>query len=194
MTDELIVKKFSVWSPPFWPWPLPPPAARRTRRTRATSRSKLSVKPTPVAVTDPATGGTDTPSDSFIKPLTHSLGPSSYAGSDYTSRSEASAQKGSGYESGNTNEGTAYWVSPEGQKITISWVADEGGFRPVGDHLPTPPPIPKEIAEMLATLPKEPAYPAYPWTHLMNNLMNNFIYFIYAIHAHFSTKRSCPCS
>ena len=173
---ELIVQ-FSVWSPPFWPWPVPPPAARRTRRTRVTSRSKLSVKPTPVAVTDPATGGSRTPSDSFIKSLTHWLGRCSYAGSDYTSRSEASAQKGSGYEAGNTNEGTAYWVSPEGQKISISWVADEGGFRPVGDHLPTPPPIPEEIAKMLATLPKEPAYKAYPWTHFIQQFHPQFYLF-----------------
>ncbi len=78
----------------------------------------------------------------------------SYAGSDYASRAESSAQKGSGYEAGNTNEGNTYYISPEGQKITLSWVADENGFRPVGDHLPTPPPIPAEIAAMLATLPK----------------------------------------
>ena len=88
----------------------------------------------------------------------------SYSGSDGTTRDESNVQKGSGYEAGNANQGSAYWITPEGQRITINWVADENGYRPVGDHLPTPPPIPKEIAEMLPLLPKlqEPAYKSYP--------------------------------
>ena len=96
----------------------------------------------------------------------------SYTGSDGTTRDEYNAQKVIGYESGNTNQGSSYYISPEGQKITLTWAADENGFVPKGDHLPTPPPIPAEIAAMLPTLPKltdeyaysKPAYtkPAYP--------------------------------
>jgi hypothetical protein len=86
----------------------------------------------------------------------------SYSGSDGTTREESNVQKGSGYEAGNANQGSSYWITPEGQRITITWVADENGYRAVGDHLPTPPPIPKEIAEMLASLPKEPSYKKYP--------------------------------
>lgn len=73
-----------------------------------------------------------------------------YAGSDGTTREESQAQKAlpayeSGYDksygpsSGNTNKGTSYWVSPEGQRLTLTWVADERGFIPQGDHLPVPP-------------------------------------------------------
>ena len=74
----------------------------------------------------------------------------SYEGSDGTTRQESNRQTAGygkdsyGYEStgGTANQGSVYWISPEGQRLTLSWVADENGFRPVGDHLPTPPPVP----------------------------------------------------
>jgi hypothetical protein len=40
---------------------------------------------------------------------------------------------------GNTNKGSSYWVSPEGEKFTLTWAADEEGFKPKGDHLPVAP-------------------------------------------------------
>ena len=77
----------------------------------------------------------------------------SYSGSDGTTRVESNYQKNlGGDEAGNSNQGSVIWTSPEGKQFTLSWVADEMGFHPVGDHLPTPPPIPEEIAKMLATL------------------------------------------
>ncbi|EFX80862.1 hypothetical protein DAPPUDRAFT_303724 [Daphnia pulex] len=84
----------------------------------------------------------------------------SFAGSDGTTREESQIQKqlSSGYDKetalGNTNKGSTYYISPEGQKITLTWISDENGFQPKGDHLPTPPPVPEEIARMLPTLPK----------------------------------------
>ena len=37
--------------------------------------------------------------------------------------------------------GSYSYTSPEGELISVQYVADdEGGFQPVGDHLPTPPP------------------------------------------------------
>ncbi|XP_057369633.1 gamete and mating-type specific protein A-like isoform X3 [Daphnia carinata] len=76
----------------------------------------------------------------------------SYAQSDYTTREESQVQKkmqGVTYDSygkesygevlGNTNKGSSYWISPEGQKFTLTWVADEAGFQPKGDHLPVAP-------------------------------------------------------
>ncbi|XP_046462564.1 endocuticle structural glycoprotein ABD-4-like [Daphnia pulex] len=75
-----------------------------------------------------------------------------YSGSDYTTREESQVQKkmqGVAYDSygkatyddvyGNTNAGSSYWVSPEGEKFTLTWTADENGFRPKGDHLPVAP-------------------------------------------------------
>ncbi|XP_045024949.1 endocuticle structural glycoprotein SgAbd-1 [Daphnia magna] len=76
----------------------------------------------------------------------------SYAQSDYTTREESQAQKkmqGVAYDSygkatyedvmGNTNKGSSYWVSPEGEKFTLTWNADDAGFQPKGDHLPVAP-------------------------------------------------------
>ena len=76
----------------------------------------------------------------------------SYAQSDYTTREESQVQKkmqGVTYDSygkatyedvmGNTNKGSSYWVSPEGEKLTLTWAADEEGFKPKGDHLPVAP-------------------------------------------------------
>ncbi|XP_046642385.1 endocuticle structural glycoprotein SgAbd-8-like [Daphnia pulicaria] len=76
----------------------------------------------------------------------------SYAQSDYTTREESQVQKkmqGVAYDSygkatyedvmGNTNKGSCYWVSPEGEKFTLTWVADEQGFQPKDDHLPVAP-------------------------------------------------------
>jgi hypothetical protein len=76
----------------------------------------------------------------------------SYAGSDYTTREESQVQKkmqGVAYDSygkatyedvmGNTNKGSSYWVSPEGEKFTLTWAADDAGFQPKGAHLPVAP-------------------------------------------------------
>jgi len=91
----------------------------------------------------------------------------SYSGSDYTTREESHVQKkmqGVAYDSygkatyedvyGNTNTGSSYWVSPEGEKFTLTWTADENGFQPKGDHLPV---APVHVYE----LPVAPALPYY---------------------------------
>jgi hypothetical protein len=71
----------------------------------------------------------------------------SYGGSDGTTREEAQSQlPGSGgdygYGGGNTNRGATYWISPEGQKISLTWTADQNGYLPKGDHLPVAPALP----------------------------------------------------
>lgn len=43
--------------------------------------------------------------------------------------------------------GSYSYTGDDGQQITVSYTADKDGFHPTGDHLPTPPPIPKEIQE-----------------------------------------------
>lgn len=45
--------------------------------------------------------------------------------------------------------GSYSYTSPEGQTITVNYIADENGFRPTGDHLPTSPPIPEAILKSL---------------------------------------------
>ncbi|KAL1138385.1 hypothetical protein AAG570_008449 [Ranatra chinensis] len=41
--------------------------------------------------------------------------------------------------------GSYSYTDPDGNVITVTYTADEGGFRPEGAHLPTPPPVPEEI-------------------------------------------------
>lgn len=38
-------------------------------------------------------------------------------------------------------EGSFVYTSPEGQVIKTTYVANEHGFQPVGDHLPVPPTV-----------------------------------------------------
>lgn len=45
--------------------------------------------------------------------------------------------------------GSYSYTAPDGTEIKIEYKADENGFVPVGDHLPTPPPIPPEIQKAL---------------------------------------------
>ncbi|KAF9414986.1 hypothetical protein HW555_007253 [Spodoptera exigua] len=55
-----------------------------------------------------------------------------------------------------TAEGKFSYKAPDGSLIALTYIADENGFQPQGDHLPTPPPIPPAIAkalEYLKTLP-----------------------------------------
>lgn len=45
--------------------------------------------------------------------------------------------------------GSYSYISPEGQTITVNYIANEYGFQPSGDHLPTSPPIPEAILKSL---------------------------------------------
>ncbi|KAK4028330.1 endocuticle structural glycoprotein SgAbd-4-like [Daphnia magna] len=101
----------------------------------------------------------------------------SYAQSDYTTREESQVQKkmqGVTYDSygkesygevlGNTNKGSSYWVSPEGQKFTLTWAADEAGFQPKGDHLPVAPVHEYELPVAPVHEYELPVAPALPYT------------------------------
>ncbi|XP_018580237.1 larval cuticle protein LCP-17-like [Anoplophora glabripennis] len=46
-------------------------------------------------------------------------------------------------------QGSFLYTAPDGKEIHLSYVADENGYRPQGDHLPTPPPIPPQIQRAL---------------------------------------------
>lgn len=46
-------------------------------------------------------------------------------------------------------QGGFSYTGDDGQVYSVSYTADEGGYQPKGDHLPTPPPIPEEILKSL---------------------------------------------
>ncbi|CAH2089152.1 unnamed protein product [Euphydryas editha] len=52
-------------------------------------------------------------------------------------------------EHGVKAEGAYSYTGDDGVQYSITYTADENGFRPQGDHLPTPPPIPEEILKSL---------------------------------------------
>ncbi|XP_046665436.1 endocuticle structural glycoprotein SgAbd-2-like [Homalodisca vitripennis] len=55
-------------------------------------------------------------------------------------------------------EGSYQFTSDDGVPVSITYIADEGGFRAEGSAIPTPPPIPVEIAralEYLKTIPQQ---------------------------------------
>lgn len=65
---------------------------------------------------------------------------------------EAPEQGGGGHFA----QGSYSYTAPDGSKISMSYTAGPNGFVPVGDHIPTPPPIPAAIAKALEYLKSLP--------------------------------------
>ncbi|XP_041985054.1 cuticle protein 2-like [Aricia agestis] len=55
------------------------------------------------------------------------------------------------------SKGGYSYTGDDGQVYTISYTADEAGYRPQGSHIPTPPPIPAEILKALEQNAKDEA-------------------------------------
>lgn len=82
-------------------------------------------------------------------------GDGSYKFSYETENGIKAQEQGEVKNKGTENEiqsvsGSYSYTAPDGQVITVTYIADENGFQPSGDHLPTPPPIPEAIAKALA--------------------------------------------
>lgn len=61
----------------------------------------------------------------------------------------------SGDKHGNMH-GSFDWVDPKGVHVRVSYVADEHGYQPSSDLLPTPPPTPEAILKALEYLKAHP--------------------------------------
>ncbi|KAL6436046.1 hypothetical protein ACFW04_005687 [Cataglyphis niger] len=53
-------------------------------------------------------------------------------------------------------QGSFSYPDPDGRPVALSYVADENGFQPTGDHLPTVPPIPSAILKALEYIAQHP--------------------------------------
>lgn len=47
------------------------------------------------------------------------------------------------------SQGSDSYTAPDGQQVSITYIADENGFQVQGSHIPTAPPIPPEIQRAL---------------------------------------------
>merc|ERR1712136_378791 len=78
----------------------------------------------------------------------------SYETENGISVSESGVQKQIGdkpEEAGTVSQGK-YSYPEDSVTYTVTWVADENGFQAKGDHLPTPPPMPEHVVELLNDL------------------------------------------
>ncbi|KAL5292805.1 hypothetical protein ACFFRR_011524 [Megaselia abdita] len=51
---------------------------------------------------------------------------------------------------GHSVKGSSQHITPEGELVTLKYIADENGFHAEGSHIPTPPPLPQHVIETLA--------------------------------------------
>lgn len=56
-------------------------------------------------------------------------------------------------------QGSYQYTADDGTPIAVSYIANENGFQPQGEHLPTPPPIPAAIQKSLDFLAANPEQP-----------------------------------
>ncbi|XP_049537843.1 endocuticle structural glycoprotein SgAbd-3-like [Anopheles darlingi] len=76
----------------------------------------------------------------------------SYEGGDGTRAAQDGQQIVVNNQVGTASQGQYTYQGDDGKTYSVTYIADENGYRPIGDHLPTPPPVPAAIARALAHL------------------------------------------
>ncbi|KAK9869772.1 hypothetical protein WA026_003504 [Henosepilachna vigintioctopunctata] len=98
----------------------------------------------------------------IIKYVNEGVGPDgSYQWSFETGNGIQAEEQGQLKDAGTDKEalqvqGSAKWTSDDGTPIQLTYIADENGFQPQGDHLPVPPPIPPAIQKALEWIAAHP--------------------------------------
>ncbi|XP_053965742.1 endocuticle structural glycoprotein SgAbd-3 [Anastrepha ludens] len=64
-----------------------------------------------------------------------------------------------GAHEGEAIEGKFAFVADDGKQYLVTYVADENGYQPMGEHLPTPPPVPDSVLKTLKYLEEHPYNP-----------------------------------
>ncbi|PZC78049.1 hypothetical protein B5X24_HaOG202652 [Helicoverpa armigera] len=58
-------------------------------------------------------------------------------------------------DNGTKAQGSYSYIGDDGKEYSVIYTADENGFQPRGDHLPTPPPIPEAIQKVIEQAAKD---------------------------------------
>ncbi|KAJ3653853.1 hypothetical protein Zmor_013085 [Zophobas morio] len=69
---------------------------------------------------------------------------------------ERAQVRAAGNELEKVAQGAFHWTSPEGEQVSVSYVADGNGYQPQGSHLPVAPPIPPAIQRALDWIAAHP--------------------------------------
>lgn len=86
----------------------------------------------------------------------NNIGPQAYSYAYETENGITAVENGVNIN-GVQAEGGYSYTGDDGKLYKITYTAGEGGYQPVGDHLPTPPPIPAEILKSLEQNAKDDA-------------------------------------
>ncbi|EFA04467.1 endocuticle structural glycoprotein SgAbd-8 [Tribolium castaneum] len=80
----------------------------------------------------------------------------SYQTENGISAEETAQVRAVGNDLEKTAQGAFSWTSPEGEQVSVSYIADGNGYQPQGSHLPVAPPIPPAIQRALAWIAAHP--------------------------------------
>ncbi|XP_075970554.1 uncharacterized protein LOC142972974 [Anticarsia gemmatalis] len=121
-------------------------------------------KPAVVAQVSPATKNVYTDSDAQVVSYENEVAPDNFRYAYETNNGIFGQSSGTLKQVGDAQvlvqSGSYRYVDPSGQTIEVTYVADENGFQPQGQHLPVAPPVPEDIARSIEYIASRAAYAA----------------------------------